>query len=228
MLQIKVDKTGFPSVVIASLGLSVSWLPFTKIQLEHFIADTNNPSFDHSWYDEINRFNPRIAPEQMDIGKYEGVFVTGILPAEAKLIAQWMGNNYDLPTAQEWKAIFNYIHAFQEPLANLEERDGLSGRAKKVIARINMLTDQEIPQSLGDTQRITDQMLMRLGVMEYVYENNYRNSYAGQGQPNRNFHPNARNLPRDEHEVLAEKVRTSGIRLSQYGFRLIERIKNYD
>lgn len=76
---------------------------------------------------------------------------------------------------------------------------------------------------MGDHPRACDQMLMRLGIMEYIYENNYRNSYAGQGQPNRHFHAHARSLPRDKYEVLAKGIRNSGARIKQYGFRLIRR-----
>ena len=105
-LDITIDKTGFPMVHLPEMKVMVSWLPFTKIQLEHFIADTNTPDFDQAKYDKIASYNHRISPAQMDIGRYEGVFLTGILPSEARLIAQWLGVDYDLPMAAEWKSIF--------------------------------------------------------------------------------------------------------------------------
>ena len=226
MFDIKTDKTGFPIIEIAQIGLTVSWLPMTKIQLEHYIADTNNPNFNRSWYDDICRLNPRQAPNTMDIGRYEGVFVTGILPREAQLIAQWMGYGYDLPTADEWKLIFDHLYAMDatpEILQRLKTTRGLSARALQMIARLDSLTVQNQAQLLGETRRVCDQLLMRLGIMEYVYENSYRNSYAGQGLPNRLFHPHTRILPRDRAETLAESIRKSGSRIKQYGVRLIIR-----
>ena len=226
MLHIITDKTGFPVVNVAQLGIQVSWLPFTKIQLEHFIADTNSTEFDRDGYERVTSFNPRISPAEMDMGRYEGIFLTGILPAEARRIAQWMGNGYDLPTASEWKKLFNFFYsqqATEDVIDQIAELDGVSQRARAVTSRLDAITTQEIDQLLGDSRRVCDQMLMRLGVMEYIYENNYRSSYAGQGMPNRAFHPHTRMLPRDGRETLRDGLRAKGGRIKQYGFRLIRR-----
>lgn len=226
MLEIVVDKTGFPVVKVPDLRIEVSWLPFTKIQLEHFIADTNNPSFDQEWYDQIDQINPRISPHQMDFGKYEGIFLTGILPAEAKIVAQWMGFGYDIPTVKEWNQIFDYFYnqeASSGVIDHIINKHHLSERAKVVVKMLDEFTEQDEQQLLNDTRRVSDQMLMRLGLMEYIYENSYRNTYAGHGQPNRHFHSHVRTLPRDKHEKLARQYRESGGRIKQYGFRLIRR-----
>lgn len=226
MIQITIDKTGFPFVKIPTTNLAASWLPFTKIQLEHYISDTHNPDFDQVWYDKIYSFNPRIAPHQMAISKYEGVFLTGVMPSEAKLIAKWMGYDYDLPTVSQWKTIFEYFHKQSASLDTIHEilaTEGLSNRARIIIRNLEQFTSQDTQQLMDEYRSVADQMVMRLGVMEYVYENNYRNSYAGQGQPNRHFQPNVRMLPRDGEERLAKRARASGTRIRQYGFRLIQR-----
>lgn len=225
-MQITADKTGFPLVSIPNRRLEVSWLPFTKIQLEHFLADTNSPSFDQEWYDQICNINLRINPYQMDFGKYEGIFVTGILPSEIKLISQWMGLGFDIPTIEEWDIIFDHFYAYEatsDIIDQINNSGQISERAKIIVKKLDEYTNQDKQQLLNDTRRVNDQMLMRLGLMEYIYENNYRNTYAGQGQPNRHFHPHVRSLPRDKHEKLARQYREIGGRIRQYGFRLIRR-----
>lgn len=226
MFDLGLDAAGFPVIHVPDTNLFVSWLPFTKIQLEHFIAATNHPDFDLAHYNHILSYNPRISASEMDLGKYEGVFVTGILPAEARIIAQWMGNNYDLPTASEWKTFFNYFHGLEASASVIDQirnLEGISERASTLITRLDSLTYQERHQLLGDTRRVCDQMLLRLGIMEYVYEGGYRSTYAGQGMPNRAFHPHTRSLPRDGQETLRDDLRENGGRIKQYGFRLIQR-----
>lgn len=146
MLEYTVDKSGFPSVYIPEMKLEVSWLPFTKIQLEHFIADTNNPSFDPQWYAEMAKRNPRITPWQMEVGKYEGVFVTDILPSEIKLVAQWMGPGYNLPTVAQWVDIFNCLYrkpAQAEVIEEVCSLQGLNERARILVEMLDNLTKRE-------------------------------------------------------------------------------------
>ena len=44
------DRTGFPMVWIEPIEAWMHVLPFTKIQLEYFLVDTNKTHFDHKWY----------------------------------------------------------------------------------------------------------------------------------------------------------------------------------
>ena len=57
--RISHDRTGFPMIWIEPIEAWLHVLPFTKIQLEYFLVDTNETNFDHKWYK--NRLNENLS-----------------------------------------------------------------------------------------------------------------------------------------------------------------------
>ena len=223
--NISVDKANFPIIRIPSLHLEINWLPITKIQFEHFLCDTG--LYDNSWYqDKLNQYNDRVAPGSISRGNYWGVFMTGILPAEALRFAKWCGRGFDLPTAHEWKKVIEYFAGMSADKAYIEAittAPSVSERAKQLIERLEQVTNSDSQQLGSGGRLLCDQMLMRLGIMEYIYEDDQRNTFGGWGKPNRRFWGSMYDPLRDASYVRLGK-RTEGIRMKQYGFRLIRRI----
>ncbi len=82
-------------------------LPVTKIQFERFLAESHNLGDDS--YKEALRLNPSVSHQQFTPDNREQLFVTGILPQEALNFARWMGNEFDLPTVEEWRFIYDAL-----------------------------------------------------------------------------------------------------------------------
>jgi hypothetical protein len=219
---ITVDKTGFPVIQVPGTNLSIHWLPVTKIQFEHFMVDTGR--FDYDWYNAIlTSHNSRISPGGMvSTANYWKLFMTGILPGEAQTFAGWF-RDYDLPTAEEWKRIVTALAVPQQPglSEKIKSVAGISERARAVIDTLDRVLAQDAAQ-LIDGRKVCDQMAMRLGVIEYVYENNQHNTFVGWGQPNRRFVGGAFNPIRDSRPVTLHNPAT-GARIPQWGFRLVKR-----
>jgi hypothetical protein len=225
---VHIDRTGFPLIGVAGLNYLIAWLPVTKIQFEHYLCDTN--MLDAGWYQEIrDTYTPRISPGSMTSANYWNIFMTGILPAEALHFADWMGREFRLPTAQEWKEALTVLAGYRsdpEHLNMLEvqgtpSQRATSERAMAICRRLDQLTAQEVNQLAGTAgRRLCDQMLMRLGVVEYVFENNQLNSFGGWGQANRHFVASMMNPIRDAKPARLFK-RAEGARSKQFGFRLI-------
>ncbi len=227
------DPTQFPMIEVPGTNFAISWLPVTKIQFEQFLCDTN--LYDATWYTGIlANYTPRVAPSVIHLSDYWNLFITGIMPSEAVRFANWMGRDYRLPTVQEWnKAILtlaNYPASSEHVDAVLEAKDdtgnkGINERAALMCRNLDEVTASETNQLIStDGRRLCDQMLMRLGVVEYVYEDNQWNTFAGWGQPNRRFFGGAMNPIRDTKPILLVN-RTEGTRMRHFGFRLIRRLR---
>jgi hypothetical protein len=223
--EVTVDKANFPIVRVPALGFDIYWLPITKIQFEHFMCDTG--LYDNNWYqDKLRQYNDRVSPGSINLGNYWGVFMTGILPAEALRFASWCGRGFDLPTAQEWKKTIQYfanISAGEEFIDAVTSALGISERAKLLVERLEHVTSSDSQQLGGGGRLLCDQMLLRLGIMEYIYEDEQHNTFGGWGKPNRRFWGSMLDPLRDAGYVRLGK-RTEGVRMKQYGFRLIRRI----
>ena len=79
------DSAGFPMIWAESIGMYLHWLPLTKIQIERFAPETP------AWYAEAIAVNP--GEPELDVGpaNYWQLFVTGLRPDEAQMIAGWCG-----------------------------------------------------------------------------------------------------------------------------------------
>jgi len=217
-----VDKTGFPIIRLPELQFGICWLPITKMQFEHFLVDTG--AFDNAWYqDKLQQYNPRSSAGNLSVANYWQAFMTGILPGEAQRYAEWMGDGADLPTAQEWKSALTTLAGWSASAsfcAAVLALPDLNERARLLIQKIDQVLQQEASQ-LSDGPFLCDQMVMRLGVFEILYENAQRLSYCCWGQPNRRFSGGVNNPLRDP--APNRFTDRNGIRMRTVGFRLIVR-----
>jgi len=228
-LSLTLDSTSFPMVGIPGTRLQMSWLPVTKIQFEHFLCDTYQ--YDESWYRECLGYTPRVSPASIRIVDYWNLFMTGIVPNEAIRFANWMGRDYRLPTAQEWKAAITTLANYPADLANIEavlratdpqnERT-FNARASIMIRRLEEITPADVNMLAGG-RRLCDQMLMRLGVVELVYEDNKYNSYVGWGKPNKRFVGSVYN-PLSDARPIQFVNRVEPPRMAHVGFRLVREV----
>ena len=215
------DKTGFPIIALPGLPFKISWLPVTKIQFEHFLVDQG--TLDHDWYqDKLTNYNPRVSPSQLNNGNYWRAFLTGILPDEALLYARWLGDGADLPTASEWKQALTALCVPAEGtyLADVLNLSRLNPRARQLMQNLDRVLGGEYAQLVGGSF-LCDQMAMRLGVLELLFDDSQRLSYCCWGQVSRRF-ANSGNNPLSDLAPLRFTQR-SGVRMNTLGFRLIFR-----
>ena len=219
---LSLDRTGFPVLDMPALPFRVLWLPVTKIQFEHFLVDTG--AFDSVWYqDKLNNYNPRMSAGGLGVTNYWQAFMTGILPSEALRYAEWAGHGSALPTAQEWKQALSALaglgadSAYREAVLQLP---GLNERARLLIRKMDQVLQDDSAQ-LSDGRFLCDQMAMRLGVLELMYEDSVHRSFCCWGQPNRRFVGGISNPLRDT--APSRFTDRNGVRMKTVGFRLIMR-----
>lgn len=227
---VSLDSTGFPMIKIPGTQLFMSWLPVTKIQFEHFLCDTYQ--YDEAWYNVIlTDYTPRISPAQIRIADYWNLFMTGVLPSEAIRFANWMGRDYRLPTAHEWKTALTALAQYSDDsehitaVLNAADPDGkraINERAALMIRRLDEITPSDANMLTGG-RKLCDQMLMRLGVVEFVYENDQHNSFAGWGKPNSRFFGSTFN-PLNDNRPIQFVNRTEPQRMRHVGFRLVREV----
>jgi hypothetical protein len=220
-LTCSLDRTGFPIIALPGLPFRISWLPVTKIQFEHFLVDQG--TLDNDWYqDKLTNYNPRVSPSQLSNTNYWQAFLTGMLPDEALLYARWLGDGADLPTAAEWKSALTALRfpadsAYVDTVLNLPR---LNPRAHQLMQNLDRVLQGEYVQ-LGGKSFLFDQMVMRLGVLELLFDDYQRLSYCCWGQVSRRF-ANSGNNPLNDLTPLRFTQRT-GVRMNTLGFRLIFR-----
>jgi len=203
MIKLIVDKTGFPLAVVPGIGAFHLW-PVTKFQYEQFMAETN--SCGDNWYESILSLNKRISFKYFSEDNYEKLFITGILPGEVLEFARWMGDNFDIPTEEEWKIFYRFI----DNQADIRFPTGLAAPASA------------IRQGLGKFLHTPKELsLLQGGVLEWVKGvegHKGDNRYVGRGLPRFSFCPNAWS-PLD----ASIKVIDTQERVFSFGFRLITR-----
>jgi hypothetical protein len=222
-IKIKLDSSGFPMIWVQPIRAYMHWLPVTKIQIEHFLSSTNDAMFDEAWYNRLLSMNKRISPGEVRNSNYWEAFLTGILPREAQRFAIWCGRDYDLPTADEWFAAYKHFKSYNQDssvIENIALTPGLSERAQTLLANVESAARREAASALGSERTLADQMLMRLGLMEYVYEDEQRNTFGGFGQTHSAFFGS---FVSPNSGVQRLNNPAEGARMRQYGFRLIYR-----
>ncbi|HEY1349289.1 MAG TPA: SUMF1/EgtB/PvdO family nonheme iron enzyme [Ktedonobacteraceae bacterium] len=216
------DRCGFPILQTPALPFDLLWLPVTKIQFEHFLVDTG--AFDSAWYlEKLAGYTPRISAGNLGVTNYWQAFMTGILPVEALRYAEWAGRGADLPTAQEWKQALSTLAGWQADRAFHEavvQTPGLSERARLLLIGLDRVLQDESAQ-LADGCFLCDQLAMRLGVLELMYEDTVRRSFCCWGQINRRFVGGVSNPLRET--APSRFTDRNGVRMKTVGFRLILR-----
>jgi hypothetical protein len=210
------DPAGFPMVWVEEIGAFMHWLPVTKIQFEKFIAATSDPQFNDAWYRLALELNPRIPVPEIGPTSYPHALMTGALPHEARRFAAWCGEEYSLPTLEEWQkayAALAVLEADAAVLADLLEEAGDLVRLS--LTRIEAASTAAARPGRKRTR--ADQMLMRLGVLEWA-EQAGGVSWAGMGEPS----PYFRTMwSIGKGPAMATDPHAS--RSSVFGFRLIRR-----
>jgi len=216
-LAFEYDRAGFPLLWLEELGTHIHWLPVTKIQGEHFLCEVTDGAFDASWYDQLLALNPRVSPREIDERNYWRVLLTGVQPAEAERFARWCGEGYVLPTLDEWCQV--YAACKQLPAQDVTWPGSLPERVRTLLTRMDLAWRRAAARMSGP-ETLADQMLMRLGAMEWVEDaaDGYR--WGGMGKLHPDFHGM---LFTPDHRRSARPTRPEVDRLSYYGFRLLRR-----
>jgi hypothetical protein len=223
-LKLDFDRANFPMVYVEPLNAYMHWLPVTKIQIEYFLSSTNDTSFNDDWYQNVLGFNDRVSPGAVTQANYWMAFITGILPRDARRFAQWAGEgSMELPTAQEWFTAYQYFMEIADDPDHIEQLatdSHIKPRTVQLIRNLEQAVKQDSFHLTGG-RHLCDQMIMRLGVMEYVYRDDSRNTYGGYGQTNNRFFGSIYEPMVDYPEPIANP--RDGAQMKHYGFRLIKR-----
>jgi hypothetical protein len=198
------DRTNFPLVTVPGMAVQVHLLPVTKVQFERFMAEANN-DLGSSWYNQVLALNPRVSYRRFAAQEdRERLFITGVLPAEARVFAQWMGPGFSLPTLEEWRSIYRRLAEI--PISS--QRESLCS----VIGPARIIIDKLLPHYQGGS--LLDLSLMKGGVVEWVQQRN--DNWVGVGQPRRGFFSNLLDPLSTEAEPIGMEER-----LYYFGFRLL-------
>lgn len=197
------DRTNFPLIAVEEVGVEVHLLPVTKQQFEQYVAGSG--PLEQSRYQKLLASNPAVGPEESLLEVRERLFVGGILPAEARTFARWLGEGFDLPTVKEWRGIYNVFKR-----TSLPRRDLAAELAPGLVATFVAEWAKQMPGSL-----MLDLSLMRGGLVEWARQGK---TWVGLGAPRPQFQPNLWD-PLD-HEI---KPLRPDERLPYFGFRLIRR-----
>jgi hypothetical protein len=197
------DRTNFPLIAVEEAGLEVHLLPVTKQQFVQFVADSG--PLEQARYQKLLTLNPAIGPEESVLEARERLFVGGILPAEARAFARWLGEGLDLPTIKEWRAVY---HAFKR--TSLPRQDLAAELADGPAAAFVAEWAKQMPGYL-----MLDLSLMRGGLVEWARQGR---AWVGLGAPRPQFQPNL-------WDPLSHVIRPlhPNERLPYFGFRLIRR-----
>jgi len=201
------DRTGFPLIPVFETGIEAHLLPVTKIQFEDFLKDTGRSA--DSGYTEMLELNPRVSHQKFTSENREGLFITGVLPDEAKDFARWMGEEYDLMTTAEWRCVHEELSTVSDPLYASTDIPAQCP-TKPVGELLERLKEQCQPKTLFDMT------LMQDGVVEWMRQDD---AWVGLGCPRREFYPHLWNPLTDVIRPVDLKFR-----LKYFGFRLVRRI----
>jgi formylglycine-generating enzyme required for sulfatase activity len=197
------DRTGFPLIVVPEVELEVHLLPVTKLQFEQFITDSGR--LDIALYQELAMLNPQIALPELTLNNRERLFISGVQHWEAQAFAEWQGDGFDLPTAEEWRGIYRALRRERFP-----ETDRLLEWTGEPVASILRILFEQFP-----ARRLLDISLMRGGLVEWVRTGE---DWIGLGSPRPAFHPNLWDPIKNLIRPLAPDKR-----LHYFGFRLVRR-----
>jgi hypothetical protein len=223
-LRFETDPAGFPMVRVEAIAAWMHWLPVSKLEFECFLRATPDRRFNPAWYDHLLALNPRVAPARIRAESYRNALLTGILPGEAQRFAAWLGEEFALPTLEEWQRAWAALAALPAerglPPA-LDPGLGLEEPVRTLAARIESAHLVVAATARPPRPRtVADQMLMRFGVLEWVRQSGPPARWVGIGEPQRPL----RGLPRvsPEHGPVAPD-KPEAFRSYLFGFRLIRR-----
>jgi len=197
------DKTGFPIILLDNFSIHLT--PVARVQLETFANETGS-------FIELSQLNPTTSYDELDSDSYERLFVTGITPEEALAFAKWLGDDFDLPTLDEWHDVYRRLQStfIELPQPTSEPASAFFSKLYALLPRIRYLRDSSF-KHVG-----LELALMRGGLVEWVSSGD---EYIGVGAPRNIFHPNTWNPLKDEIRPIRIEQR-----IHFFGFRLVRRV----
>jgi hypothetical protein len=175
MNEYRIDKTGYPLILIPPYQVYMHILPITKIQFEIYLCSPSNIADDHQYYLKMLNENPRTSPAKIAHDTFQGLFATAVRPLDAISFAKWLGW-FDLPTVATWRACYLYLE---------------SNGSKNVLS--NILSDENLNQfarltltwllAQNNLTSMLDVTLLKGGFLEWVYTDTTKTSWGGLGKP---------------------------------------------
>lgn len=202
--QWRIDRAGYPMILVKPLGAYLHLFPITKSQFERFLATEKESGWGDDKYGEVLQLNPRMSYRATESTRFERLLLTGIKPAEATAFGNWLGTEFSLPDKQQWLAAFDWMET--QPVPNPP-----SGTAEDAVAIWELLSRSRSVRTLLDLS------LMAEGVKEWVNLGGKTEHFGALGRPVRRFDT----LNRDAR--LLSTGNSTDTRLKPFGFRLLAR-----
>ena len=147
-------RTGFPLLVLPGLPFQVSWLPLTWMQLEYFLAETDDRRFDAAWYHELLAHTGRGSIAAGGAALPFTLLVRGLdLDTVRSLNRWWDEDHCFVPSADEWLALEQVARA--TPALAVDQLPGgaatLNPRAVRLLRALEKTrsTAPGAPRSIG-------------------------------------------------------------------------------
>lgn len=202
------DRTGFPLIGIPSLALEIQLWPVLKPQYERFLAETGNGS--DRYYEMLLEYNHRISITRSTPANREGVFITGVLPEEVRLFAEWIGEGFRPPTVLEWRSVYTVM-------AKVELTMDLLKKVWQSTTQILPRSFLKQMESFTTNHRMHEMTLMSGGVVEWVIG---EDKWLGLGAPRTTFYPHCYDPLFDCFELIDNTRRERC-----FGFRLVRAMR---
>jgi Sulfatase-modifying factor enzyme 1 len=171
----RVDSTGYPLIFVKTLGIYAQLFPVTNPQFEKFIATRRQSEFDDEWYNHLLSMRTRESYRDEDVN-LANLFITGITTDEAKSFCRWLGRDYRLLTAEEWRACHSWFESQPPPSLTADLSALLSRDAMEIWAQIERNKFHQYPD-----MKLQDLSMMKQGILEWVAE--MPGKYHGIGDP---------------------------------------------
>lgn len=154
------DRTGFPYLAVPDAEVAVALLPVTKAQAEYWLGDPAGPG--DEWYAEVLAVSPRAGWRMPGRVPLWHLLLTGVHPEEAERLAAWLGPDYRLPTAAEWRAADRAVTALSADHTTALLSSIESGKGHPAAAGILRR------QWRADRRTVAHLALLEGGVLEWV------------------------------------------------------------
>lgn len=108
--SIELDRTGFPLITRNGWDFAISLFPVSKYQFERFMVMNGKKGdfYTDRWYRELLKISPRRSWRGTEKGTRDRpweLFLTGVSFDELTPFLRYLGRNFRLPEAGEWKAL---------------------------------------------------------------------------------------------------------------------------
>jgi hypothetical protein len=172
----QVDASGYPLIFVETLEAYVHLFPVTKPQFEKFIASGRQLGLDDEWYEKLRALNPRASYRSSDVLALEQLFMTGISTDEAISFGRWLGRDYKLLSAEDWRVCYEW---FDERPAPSPPPDVAERMSRDALAIWHIIEGQWLEQQRQINLR--ELSLMKQGILEWIVE--LPGKYYGLGDP---------------------------------------------